>query len=303
MTGPVDTLEEVVVDFGTIKREIKELIDGRKGYDHKLWVLPDVGDESDMSSWYTSGPSSSKLVAKFNIAGRTTVATPKIAIRCPENAVKVCQYDSIPNLEKDIEAFLETNLNAEGNRNITVKVRLHTNPVLPYDRIMSDKMISWSNHINLWQYLINFRYTHGLKNSTSWGCQNIAHGHESWLLFLDGSNNVVPIDLPFKERIDSELHNHTFIWKDNIVFEDPYRIDIEYQTLGRGVFSMTLSKKDCLYQILDTETTVEHLVEWFCYHFKDEVQWMITKGATKVYMSEGLVKGSCFSLKGFMDYE
>lgn len=281
VSGPIDTQEEVVVDFGTVKRTIKDLIDGRRGYDHKLWVLPDVGTQADiMNNW--SDPSSKKVLM-YERANRAVIVTPKLSIKCPKDAVRVCKYDSIKNLECDMEDYLEeqlaTLLYRDGSSGpITVRVTLHKSPILPYN--------------NSEYGLLNFRYTHGLKNSTSWGCQNIAHGHESWLLFLDGSNRVVDIDGVFREKIIDELHNHILIWRDNIVYESKTHLDIEYQS-ERGLFSMSISKADCRYQVIDTETTVEHLVDWFCAHFKEEVSWMRDKGARKLYLSEGLVKGSC----------
>ena len=287
VTGPIEEQENVVVDFGSIKRTIKSIIDDKEeGYDHKLWVTKDFGDRTDVDSWVKPGATINKKIAMFEHAGQVIVATPSFMIYCPKNAIKI--YDQRSSfLVKEIEEYLEFNLNRVYqlpiSQSLKIRVYLTDTPLLPY------------GHTPGVQY--NFRYVHGLRQSTSWGCQNIAHGHLSWLLFLDGHHNVVPLDEDFKLKMDDEMNDHIFIWKDNVSIETAYVVNVDYQTFSRGYFNMSLSKEACRYQVIETETTVEHLVDWFVEHFQDDIAKMVEKGATRLYFSEGLVKGACVSLK------
>lgn len=64
VTGDIEPVENVVVDFGTIKKKIKSLIDDKEeGFDHKLWVPENHGGVEDFESWFQSGTTSKMLVS------------------------------------------------------------------------------------------------------------------------------------------------------------------------------------------------------------------------------------------------
>ena len=210
-------------------------------------------------------------------------STPKFTLACPANAIRVCNYDN-DMVAIGIRDYLEEKLAVEyPDSNIRVSVYLTDRPELPFS--------------NQPGYETPFTYVHGLKNSTSWGCQNIAHGHKSWLLFVDGYGQAVHLSDEFKLKIEDYLDGRMFIWRDNVVFEDNDIIRIEYHT-SRGSFYLVIDKNHIKTHIIDTETTVEHLAEWFVTFFEEDVREMWKKGATSVYFSEGLVKGARVSLKG-----
>lgn len=287
VSGEITSDENVVIDFGAAKKCIKQLIDDKKqGFDHKLWVMPDAGDKNDAESWYLP-TKARRLVALYDQAGRVVVTTPKFIVLCPEDAIKICDYSSIATLTKDIEAYLNRRLGYNlgfGSVDIKTKVFLDQIPLLPRKAAKTRAVCS-------------FTYVHGLKASTSWGCQNIAHGHLSWLMFTDKYDCPVAIPDELEEEIMDEVNGRIFIWKDNIVSGDRDQIWLEYRT-DRGQFTLLFSKEDCPYQILDTETTVEHLASWFCERFKNRIKEMVNRGAAKLYFSEGLVKGACVDLTG-----
>jgi hypothetical protein len=208
------------------------------------------------------------------------VSTPKFTLACPKNAIKVCKISFVSDSIRD---YLEGKLNVEyPNSDIKVKVLLTDRPVLPFD--------------NFPGYETSFTYVHGLKNSTSWGCQNIAHGHKSWLLFVDGYGQVVYPPHEFVLKIEDYLDSRMFIWSDNIVSDDDNGLTIGYET-PRGNFYLVIDKISVKTHIIDTETTVEHLAEWFVSYFEEDVKEMMKLGATSVYFSEGLVKGARIRLK------
>ncbi len=284
VTGDIEPVENVVVDFGTIKKTIKSLIDDKEeGFDHKLWVPENHGGVEDFELWYTPGTSIKKMIAMFPIGdGRMVVSTPKFTLACPANAIRVCNYDN-DMVAIGIKEYLEEKLAIEyPDSHIRVSVYLTDRPELPFS--------------NRPGYETPFTYVHGLKNSTSWGCQNIAHGHQSWLLFVDGYGQVVHLPYDFKLKIEDYLDGRMFIWRDNVVHEDDNIIRIEYET-SRGPFYLVIDKLEIKYHIIDTETTVEHLAEWFVTFFEEDVKKMWENGATAIYFSEGLVKGARVSLR------
>lgn len=284
VTGAIDKYENVVVDFSNIEKYLKESINAREsGFDHKLWVLPNHGNKTDINNWndeWIDKPDKF-MTALYSHNGRVMVATPKIQIQLPTSAIKICKYDDYDILTKNIELYLEEQLRFYYLSDFKIKCFLSVVPTLPYN--------------NSYGHLL-FRYTHGLKNSSSWGCQNIAHGHLSWILFTDKFNNYISLSNNFASDLLNTLDNHMFICKDNIAFEDKDYLILEYATFDRGLFTMRLLKNHIKYTIIDTETTVENLTVWFKDRYSRYIKYMKEKGAYNMYFSEGLVKGSCISL-------
>lgn len=258
--------------FDTVKDGIKELMNE---FDYKLWILPDHGDKKDALSWYGNCPSS-KRIAFYNHYGFSVVATPKFTLSCNKNIIKICPFDNLFLLERYIEDYLLESLRA--NRIIVnlVKVRLHYTPVLPFSHNAGTQK--------------SFRYVNVM--------ENIVQGYQSWIVFLDGYNNPVYPDDKFQNKINDEMNGYTFICRDNIISETEFGISFE-STTNKKYFNMQFSKIDCKYHIIDTETSVENLADWFYKHFKNEIANMIEKGATKMYFSEGLTKGACVKFKEF----
>jgi len=284
VTGNVEPIENVVVDFGTIKKTIKNLIDDKEeGFDHKIWVPEDHGDAKHFEDLSKPDNANFKSVIMFPYKlnnQRAVVSTPKFTLSCPRNAIKVCKYDDSLDCIKN---YLEEKLNIEyPNSDIKIEVFVTDSPILPYDNFPGNET--------------SFTYVHGLKNSTSWGCQNIAHGHKSWLLFVDEDGQVVQLPKEFRLKIKDTLDDHMFIWRDNVIGDDGEKLQIGYETF-RGDFYLLINKTCFKTHIINTETTVEHLAEWFVSFFEEDIKEMMLLGASRVYFSEGLVKGACINLK------
>lgn len=260
VTGNIEEQEQVVVDFSTLKKSIKSLIDKKQGgFDHKLWVSPDyVSKKSPIKdSVYIETPFFSSLVPDFSI-----------------KELPFEQGDSIEDIAKDeIRIYLEEYLN-----------RLYPNSDIETKVFLSEKMnCSYSNNE---KDMFSFRYVHGLKNSSSEACQNINHGHISYMGLENNLGNTVSIEeeLPYFEN----YRNSIFVWKDNVISNDKNWVTVGY-TAPTGTFFSRYNKEVHNVFILPCETTVENLAHWL----KTEHEYELEKTGAELFMvSEGLVKGS-----------
>jgi len=266
----LDPVEQVVVDFSSVKKQIKQIIDDKEtGFDHKLWFI----EKYSNGDWYFD---------KFDkIATRITIITPTTEIRIPRNAVTIIS-------ERDIFDYSIASIGVALERKVQAELRvLH-----PHANI-TVKCINNQNCHYPTQYIQStlFRYTHGLKDSTSWGCQNVAHGHLSYIQAIaDGPNNEQ--QLTALESIGRELDDTVFIMEDNISHASQQTVTVDYTT-GRGQFLVTYRKDAYKLSILETETTVEHLVEFIAAKYGAELKEL---GVIKLFVSEGLSKGAFVTL-------
>lgn len=260
VTGFVDSHENVVVDFSKIKKTIKGLIDHKsKGFDHKMWLPLDLATYQD--------------VEVYEEDGEIQIIAPNFETIVPNDAIR---YVDPHNICGYIEAFLDSEL-----ATIYPKVRIKTNVWLNQAPWIPDQMKSHAAY---------FRYVHGLKNSSSWGCQNINHGHLSWIAVIDDKHNGVYCNwFPIKRIIDDAV----FVWEENIVGVDNNFTSVRYTTPQRGFFETTYGPSTNIIK-LKTETTVENLAVWFVDFFKNNLKSsdMIKSKACGIWMSEGLAKGA-----------
>jgi hypothetical protein len=199
----------------------------------------------------------------------------------PENALKVFyteySWESLfQTVEIEFENYLSYFLNElYPNINIKVSVSLDEECYVPNDSVD----------------VVEFRYIHGLKNSSSWGCQNIGHGHLSFIAFeYNDSQTIKGFDwdtLLELEDVFTDLHN-VFIFDENIISSDPEYTTISYET-ERGTFFA--SYKNSCYNIIvmNKETTIENILDWFVEQYSGKLSLLDVQN---VYISEGLQKGS-----------
>lgn len=263
VSGRVDQHEAVVVDFSKIKKAIKEIIDDNEhGFDHKMWI-PDNYD--------TRYPQ----ISVYEEAGEIEIDTPNFSTVCPTNAVRFVNLDDVAG---SIARHLGTELVvAYPGVGIKVKVELSEEKWIPESMRKS---------------AMSFRYVHGLKNSSSWGCQNINHGHLSWLAICDKDGKGLFIPTKLYAKLKKELEDVYFVWDENIRDYSSKGMNIGYKS-ERGYFEC-LYKADANVRVIDKDTTVENLAEWFVTHYRDDLTSGELKeaGAYSVYVSEGLTKGS-----------
>jgi hypothetical protein len=270
VSGRPDPTEKVVVDFSTIKKDIKTAIDKhefdihKNGFDHKLWII------EGYSNVVSIDDSSDDVV---------TIVTPNMTLILAKDAVRVIEQKMNTNSEysvyyigdafrRHVQTYLQTKY-----PDINVKVQCFNN----VDKHLIDIMVATAT----------FHYVHGLKDSTSFGCQNIAHGHRSFI----HTDNVSYNSLVYDElcEIAKELDNTVFVRKDNVLSITPNEIVIGYSTEQRGRFKMTLNTDYHKVVVLPTETTVEFLAAYIKQYYSTKLKVL---GAREIYVSEGLSKGA-----------
>ena len=247
VSGKIDAKENVVVDFSTIKKLLKGTIDDRfDGYDHKLW-------------WYEDA---SKGTIQF-ASGMVNIKTPYVEITGPADIVKVIPKDF--GIEEHVNRLLQEKY---PYNEVSARLTLTTDVDLMPEMNVPPQF---------------FSYVHGLKDSTSWGCQNIAHGHLSYIIAEVTGDTTLATEL--LKKIADRINGTIFAWKrnvnENIITYDSFR----------GPMKMRVNSEK--FEVLQTETTVEHLVHWVYRVYRDD---LYDAGVKTLFLSEGLSKGACYTL-------
>ena len=266
LSGEVSPGEEVVVDFSKGKKLIKAAIDSQQsGFDHKLWLFNDSDVKVNMTA------------EKAYITGDTLEIVATRDAVCRVN----CNYGDIKAIEKTMADYLKVHLeeNHEGIK-FEVSCVLSTSP-----HTLGD------NNDNFM-----FRYAHGLPNSSSYGCQNIAHGHLSYFKLLDENYKSLhytgdqePLAKVLLEA-SITLDGMYFVHAKNVVSRDDNGLKVKYVS-SRGEFMIILREPNKIV-VLETDTTIEHLIEFIRTWFTDARQY----GAKYLVVSEGLTKGAVVEL-------
>lgn len=263
--GNVDSHEQVVIDFSACKKHIKEIVDAREnGYDHKVWVLP--------------GWSDCEVSAEV---GNVTIRSSALELSGPSNMLRVVQAPeySAAAIGEDIAKHVEAEL-AKLYPGVGVTVKCKLTEV----GFINDP----NNHR---QY---FRYSHGLRNSSSWGCQNIAHGHLSWLEiehdehYREDCQDCQQAMFAITQALSNQWDDAVLIDEANIVDRGDDYISIAYTT-PRGRFFAKYRAPYVKYKVLPHETTIEHIVDAFA---RENAYWLERAHVARLYISEGLAKGS-----------
>lgn len=265
ITGEVDETEQVVIDFSGCKKEIKNLIDeSEHAIDHRIVLIKGFSD-------YTLDLIKDERVRIttecFNATSTVDDWYQEIELITTNHHIhKLNMNDAYKfYLGVYIEAMLLKQLKLLGYPVTNVTVELSESFDLPVDA---------NTHVA-------FNYAHGLRSSTSYGCQNIAHGHRSYIA-IDSELNDAGMKL--LKQIASEMSGY-IAWKDNINDDG----SVSYTSL-RGNFYLMHSKV----LELPTETTVENLAEYIATTYNDTLRNSL--GATRLWVSEGLSKGAVVDL-------
>lgn len=285
VTGKIDPVEQVVVDFSTIKKRIKQYIDDDvNGFDHKCWIIENFSHfmvhidgeiEHDFSKL-----ASNEIDPETEIEIHTSTSimvAPKNAFKFIPTIAKHENY-SIDNVGMWLDTYLN---NIFKDENIQVEC---TNTIKAHTHMPEE-----TNPIAL------FTYVHGLKDSTSWGCQNLAHGH---LSYLQVDSDATPEkQKEVLTQIAKDLDYSTFVNRNNIDRDTEKELAISYDT-KRGHFEASYKKNQRFdrrrkLKVLDTETTVEYLAEYIKNTYAGTLQSINARG---LFVSEGLSKGAYIKL-------
>jgi hypothetical protein len=279
--GALNPHEGVVIDFSNGKKKIKSSIDSHKetngdvpvatmlaenGFDHKL-ILPSEPRFRDLSQ------SERKLFADATVSVERTSEThclvrasnlPKLRLELPINALRSTPADVLFDLEAGdlrpmqrlISEFLGDNI--EGLTFTSFLDRKpHTNSV--------EHALGFEYHLQ------KYSYTHGLRNSSSFGCQNILHGHAS---FVASHNEGEAIAIS-QYLYGAHLYDGS-TW-------DSKRDGMAYSTDSRGHFAYDGATPNHI-KLLDigAEPTVENMASFVAQELRI---------STPFFLSEGLQKG------------
>lgn len=263
--GKVDETEQVVVDFSSVKKQIKAAVDDKEtGFDHKLWIIPGYS-RCEWDIWQD----------------QMTIRTPACELEMPKNAVKIFQNNFIGTFQETVQRAIQQHVwqaldQLHPQADISVECQLTT------QAFMKDPQKSFM-----------FRYSHGLKNSTSWGCQNHSHGHLSWIeiehdVFYNPDcqdcKRAIQTVYDAVQQVDGAI----LIFSQNIIEQTDTHIRIQYAT-ERGVWKASYSKAHNKLIVVEKETTIENITDWFV----DQHVGTLAMGHVKrVYISEGLSKGA-----------
>lgn len=251
VAGPVDAQEGVVIDFSAGKKQIKELIDGYGGFDHKCWV-----NTNDPNMIIEQNYVSGTVTVKHTLSG--------LSITAEEDAFA---WISDYNGSTDIQTFLNDKMSPY----VVSNVALNT-AVIPVPRCNTD------THV--------FRYVHGLKYSTSYGCKNLVHGHKSYISAVVDESGDFYNRAGFTLAGIAKALDGTIFADAEDASADGLTYTVGYETAERGKMTMTFSQK---FIVLETQTTVEHLVEYIRARYYDQLK---AAGIKELYVSEGLCKGA-----------
>lgn len=265
--GKVTEDESVVVDFSSGKKLMKSIIDhdnGEIGLDHKLWIIP--GYSACMTKNYSD--------THYEIETR--------------NGSRVV----LPKTDVHI-----VNGNFTGSVMQTVATDISS--------ILSQQMSEYEFDVELTQIPFSvtqnpmmFRYSHGLKNSTSYGCKNIAHGHLSFFEITKFGNDYredcddCKTGLRLVEETLKGINGSMFIMRENIISEDEQWIEFGYETPRRKMWAK-INRNQQANIIVDSETTIEYLAEFIA---KRMMNALLLAKVKEFRVSEGLQKGVVYRL-------
>lgn len=287
--GETDPVEKVVVDFSTVKKDVKHAIDDHKnsnaGFDHRLWIIEGYTQayvEVDGEQVDISGKTKYEIDEKalYSPKVRIDITTPHMVLSLPGDAVRFFKAPnhSVEAIGTVFERYLEEKL-TKLYPNIGLFVRCYNTTA---NHTLTDSA-------NRGSY---FTYVHGLKDSTSYGCQNNSHGHLSFIQLFDGDmgnlTTANPDLLLLQNKIASDLDKTIFIRKENIVGKSKTNANIAYTT-KRGLFTASYKKDQNKITVLDTETTIEFLADYVAETYADELS---SARCTYLTVSEGLSKGA-----------
>lgn len=281
--GPVDEKEQVILDFSSIKKVLKEIIDDRVwGFDHKLlFNFEDFSKENvEFAGRDENGVRNRDLLRIYN------PKTGKIVFQLKGRDF-LRPYGGM--LESAISEYLTERVRQYyGNSEIQIQAHLSGKAVKSHDG----------------QYRAYFNYTHGLRYSTSWGCQNMLHGHTS---YVQAINKKGEVDKYVSNLIATYLDG-AYLYHENIVknvlgkedapqslkFDDIIKsmhFKLGYKSRERGKWSLIIPAAMCV--PLDNEPTIENIVSHVAELYKDQLK---EASIVKLIISEGLAKSGAICL-------
>lgn len=313
ISGKVDPVEQVVVDFSKIKKQVKAAVDDQlTGFDHKLWI---VEHYSDCKIYLTVATQELEVAFdeynfKLPFDTRVTIKTPYLVMELPLDAIRFIPNPTQRNLEDKSEAqeFIASSIEYHV---LSTLVELHPHNDIEVEcqyKCLPQIMGGTDDYKGA---LAMFQYTHPLPFSSSYGCQNIGHGHLSYIEVIGSDSCDEEALLTEIESLAHRMDNCVFVNRNYVTkvttehgtvldyshclhaLPENCWVTISYKTEQRGHFSASYKVNDRkghkLY-FLEHDTTVENMLDWALVSGLERV--LKDYGATAFYLSEGLSKGA-----------
>lgn len=265
LSGTVNNTESVVLDFGKARRVIKDCLDCHAtGYDHKLWVDPLC-----------------TRVERNVTDRRVQLRTPYFALEAPPDAVRfvdgLLAGGSSPAsvstaLCGNAKAHLASHLPCLSQVAVSPHGSQPTIPVPLLEAAGCSALVTST-----------FNYTHGLPHSSSYGCQNIVHGHSSFCVL--GSDSGDGLDA-LAAAVRAFLHNKHVYDTATLISTPSDVTSLAYET-KRGVFALAIRTEYTL--PIPIAPTIENLAQVVANQFRDE---FLACNVRLFGLSEGLWKGA-----------
>lgn len=273
VTGELNGEEAVVEDFGTSKKRIKALIDG-PGPDHKLVLY---NGWSEVSVYHNDSLIS--LTDLEALSGQTQIRVVcDQDISLPRNAL--CIVDHTVDVDTCLAGYIDR-LTSTGFTKVTSC--LNTDVVPLSMKMLDEDVVTSDPHM--------FRYVHGLQHSTSYGCQNIVHGHLSYVqLFYANVADRDSDDIGARDILN--LLDNKYLANANEVqlFEEGTGSALSY-TKDRGYFRLECPVDNIT--LFPYESTIENIATFLCNELRQSLNAQKVVGFA---VSEGLTKGSMVML-------
>ena len=286
--GKVDKHEQVILDFSNIKKNLKSFIDDPIwGFDHKLLMNFDDFSKENVEFEAEGIDADGNISTRKRDLLRIVEPTTGRVVFQLKGKDFIRPYSGI--LENALSEYLADRVRQfYGDSDIQLQVHLSGKAVQSHDG----------------KYRSYFSYTHGLRNSTSWGCQNMLHGHTSYVQAINDKDEVDKhVSDLIATYLDGSYLYHEDIVKDILGKEDEPKslkfrdiinglsYKLKYKSRERGKWTMILPAAMCV--PLDNEPTIENIVAHVAEFFKNDLN---NAGIVKLVISEGLTKAGAVCL-------
>jgi len=243
--------ENVVLDFSIGKKQLKKAVDATM--DHKL-IIP-------------------KHLLVQEADGRLSVTFDSGKYIAPSTAFY--QLDASNYSIENLTAALEQEIMKEMPENVeAVKIKLKYED---FNRFGDNQSF--------------YRYTHGLKTSSSLGCKRMGHGHINHIeIEIDGVKNPT-----VEKHICNKLHKKHLYIQENVFNETEDKLHLRIQ-VEEGIFDLALDKS--LTFKMPYETTVENISKYLA----DAIVEIKPECEVKVKAFEGFKKGATTIRKRRINY-
>jgi len=213
--GKTTEEEGVVIDFSIGKKQLKKVIDTT--VDHKLIVPKHLLVEEE----------DGRLSVTFTDGKYVAPAT----------------------------AFYQLNASNYSVENLTTAIEQEVMKQMPVNVEAVKIKLKYEDFNKFGENQSFYRYTHGLKTSSSLGCRRMGHGHINHIeIEVNGVRNSI-----IEQHVCNKLHKKHIYVRDNVLQETEDKIHLRIK-VDEGVFDLGLNK--ALTFEMPYETTVENISKY-----------------------------------------